>query len=165
MANYYRSLYKAEHTKSFFAKARNEMMLLVSENKIDTQTDFFKGIYSLHTFVMRNPDSYSDFSREFTTAIFNIQKKNPTQMTESEKKISYLTAEALGHIVINYSKTMQFLFSFVKKATKNKMDHASFIGLIAHLGNTDKKIQAEKEIKKAQEELYKISQHSGMSPC
>jgi len=163
--NLYRSLYVAEHTKSFFAKARNEMMRLAAENKIDTQSDFFKSMYSLHTLIMRNPDSYSDFSAGLAKAIFNIQKRNPKQLTESEKNISYMTAEAMGHIIINYSSAMRFLFGFAKRWTKNKINHASFIVFISHLGNLDKKIQAEREIKTAQEELYRLSSNSGMMPC
>ena len=161
---YYYSLYNAEHTKSFFAKARNELMCLVVDGKIDTQTDFFKSIYNLHTFIMRHPDAYSDFSREFTKALLNIKNTNNRLLTESEKKISYSTAEALGHIVINYSSFMRFLFAFTKRIEK-KMNHAGFISFLIHIGKAESKVKAEKEIRTAQAELYKISNHSPIIHC
>ena len=163
-AKRYHSLYKAEHTKSFFAKARNEMMCLAIEKKVDTNTDFFRRMYHLNTIIMRNPDEYADISRELTTTLLNIRSTKKQILTDEEKKISYLTAEALGHIVINYSVVMRLLFALTKRA-QSKMNHAKFISFLAHMARLDHKIKAEREIKKTQSELYRISNGRQLSPC
>ena len=163
LRKYYNSLYVAEKTKSYFAKTRNELMNMVIENKIDNKTIFFKNIYSLNTFFMRNPHAYSNISKELTTALLNIKKTNKVPLSEGEKKILQSTAEALGHIVINYSMLMKFLF-FSAKKVKTNMNHANFIIFLAHIGNIDRiinaereKINAEKKIEQTKNELYRLS--------
>lgn len=162
---YYFALYNAERTKSYFAKARNELMVLAMNNKIDTQSEYFVTLYSLNTLMMRNPNAYSILSKEFTKSLLTIKSKGAYGLTEGERKISYLTAQALGHIVINYSGFMRLLYKVIHATVDKNMDQANFIGFLIHIGHIENKIRAEQEIKTTREELFRLSETSGYIAC
>ena len=76
-----------------------------------------------------------------------------------------LTAQALGHIVINYSGFMRLLYKVIHATVDKNMDQANFIGFLIHIGHIENKIRAEQEIKTTREELFRLSETSGYIPC
>lgn len=158
--NYYYSLYKAEFTKSHFAKARNTLMNMAIENKIDANSGYFKMLYHLNTIIMRNPDYYEQISQELRDVIWDMNTYKTSSgihpLTPHEKEATKLTADALGHIAIEYSPLFKLLYKLRKKVD-NSMTTGSFITYMAKVFHERQKLQAEKEIKKLRQGLYKIA--------
>lgn len=154
----YHQLWKAERTKAYFAEARNTMLQFASEGKIDPHTSFFKRMYQLNTRVMRSPDSYQEISNALLTATLNSKGNNaPVVYSQEEKKISKLTADALGHIMIEYSLLMRIFFR-VLKATDKRITKSDLFVFWMKLNPGDKKsAELSKNLNKVKYDLLRES--------
>lgn len=159
----YTAKYKAEVTKSYFARARNEMMRMSIKNEIDANSPIFKELYHLNTVIMRCPDEYPQISAELMkiTALNNkkVKDKRELTLTNAEKKIIKITADALGHIIIEYNWILKMLFKSVNTKTE-KMHAWSFIMLIFgknEIRTEKEKIRAEEKINETKQNFYSIS--------
>lgn len=156
------TLLKAEQTKSYFAIARNEMMRMALENKIDANTDMFKMVYGLNTVIMKRPDEYPAISRELTSLVLNINQissKANHKFTQDERRILKFTADALSHIIIEYSSFLKFMFK-AKKITNRGLSKTGFLGFLIQVGIKERqKMEVIKEIKVAKAELYLKSEY------
>ncbi len=167
MRRHYSSLYRAERTKSHFAKARNEMMRMAVEKSIDISTNYYKALYHLNTVIMRNPDSYSEISKELEAAMMSLNTSHgdeevTLQLTENEKEISLLTANAFSHIVVDYSPFLRNLYRvgrFLIGSDYTK-DHLFFGTIIV---KEIEKRRAERKIKAAQSKLYQLSSNFALA--
>ena len=64
MANRFIHSHRTERTRARWAKARNLLMQLVAEGKLDVRSQTFRRLYHLQTFVLRRPDEYKEISSE-----------------------------------------------------------------------------------------------------
>jgi hypothetical protein len=161
--NYYQHLYKAETTKAYFANTRNEMMKMCIEKELDPSTDMFKQIYHLNTVIMRCPDEYPKISLElFRVTALNVKATKPAKeltLTESEKKIIKMTADSLGHIIIEYNWLLRYLFNSFKGKNRN-VSSWGFVMLLfgkENVNHEKEKVKVEQQIKETKKKLYDLS--------
>lgn len=173
------TLYKAEKTKAYFAIARYEMMQMVVEGTVDSKTDFFKTLYYMNTFVMRNPSSYAQISKSLSRSLRLLDELVPAKigtsstgqeevlvLNDSEKKISKLTAEAMSHIIIDYSPFTNTIYKFGKQVARQRIQISPVLFNISIFGGFLIKKNAEKQIKYVHDRLEQIAGMSSYTnPC
>ena len=125
---------RVERTRHHFAEARTKLLKMVRESKIDANSETFKTIYHINTYVMRRPDQYPEISRKVLRAIL-LSKKEGSLTSEAQdwdqetKEVVRETANALGLIVVDYSRILRIaawledrygLFTHLAKSLKNR---------------------------------------------
>ncbi len=172
VARKYQHLYRVEVTESHFANARNELMQLALQKKIDVNSFTFKYLYSFNTALMRRPDQFQKLSESMFKSIWrnsetnsneNIFKKEQEQWTPEVKRVFHLTADAIGYIVVEYSGFLRFVLKWLRRKDKS-LNHTHAVDFLLYISKQDRRaIEAEREMKEVQDELYKFSGASANS--
>ncbi|MFA7327814.1 MAG: hypothetical protein WC121_14190 [Candidatus Kapaibacterium sp.] len=166
---------KAKHkirltkTVSMFASARNNLLKLVYENKIDPNSVFFKSVYHMNTAFMRRPEQYLQISKELLSS-FGTQNNNPNvekssilvdfdKNSENYEAVLRVYAEfmnAVSHIAIEYSLPLRILMK-ISIGKDDELKHLNFlynsIKGLDFLKKIAKEYEEKKQFEKYQTEL------------
>ncbi len=118
----YQHLLIVEQTQAQFATVRQRLLRLVTEKKIDADSQTFKMIYHLCTVIMRRPEQYPQISavmREVLSSLNTTQSHNPIYVESrswSEEVIDVIEElnKSLGFFMIDYSYFWKILFRILK---------------------------------------------------
>lgn len=114
----------AERTRGVWAEARALLLDLVVQGKLNPRSETFRTFYGLHTFVMRRPDAFNDFSLQVAKALIHgsrerkpgwvgEQKEWPREMVQVLERMSTGTEMlAFGH-----KPGRQYLIMFALRIT------------------------------------------------
>jgi len=104
---------RVERTRRHFAETRNQLFKLAMQDKVDVNSFTFRGLYTLHTFIMRRTDRYPEISEMLRLSLMaearlDDSSKNPLSAesslwTKEVKNVVLGTAQGLGMLIIDYS--------------------------------------------------------------
>lgn len=154
---------RTERTIGSFAQARNNLMALALEDKIDINSSTFQSLYEINTFVMRRPDKYKEISFFLMKVIlekedckegkYSIEKESKNWSPEI-KIVVKETATAIGNLIFDYSPYLRLLFSIQQKLRQV----SNFIGFLDRI--KDKIMKNDPIISnfaKVKSEMYEIA--------
>lgn len=106
-----RHLARAERTRAYFGEARNFLMSLARQNKIDVNSATFTMFYQLHTFILRWPDRYKEISDALAETV-TTEQYSPLlaqAMSESDEwsvgigRVAQKTVRGFSLLIFSYS--------------------------------------------------------------
>ena len=121
----YEHLRKIEQTQGNFAEVRNELMRLAVSGEANARTDTFREIYQLNTAFMRRPDEYVDMSNALRRFMMSNEEtpsgktaieRESGQIDDATKKVALMTADALSHIVVDYSFILRNGYRYIRRS-------------------------------------------------
>ena len=157
-------LYRIDKTQSHFAEARNKLMDLAKSGEIDINSLTFQYFYYVNTAMMRRPDEYPQISNTLRSVLLSHSSSKGSYLSSesqywssSVKEMIRSTADALGHIVIDYSLILRSTYNFTKRSDPD-LTPAKMIMILRHLDEISrKKKQLKSEIQQARQELYSLA--------
>lgn len=127
---------RVEQTRGHFAGARNELLRVVRDGELSVDSETFRQIYGIQTFIMRRPDQYVEISEQLTRALWRhngeratwIDEEAPT-WTPRVRDVMSQTAQGIGLVIWNYSRIRRAIMNF-RKMTKDLAIPAALAGII-----------------------------------
>lgn len=110
---------RVEQTQRYFAEARNRLMDAAVRGEISVESQSFKKLYFINTFLMRRPDKYPQISTMLRDTLLKSDESiadNPLYMESMSwsaevKKAAIGTAYAMSFVIINYSWILRTVIS------------------------------------------------------
>jgi|ERR1035441_3994812 hypothetical protein len=111
---------RAENTREQFAFARNKLLKMAINKRINANELIFKDFYNLQTYIMRRPDLYPEISERLLIRIIqNLSKKDPRKNTKPYDINKY--SDEMKSVVIETVKGVDLIIfdhSFWRRAIR-----------------------------------------------
>lgn len=72
--SHFKRIARTEQTRTCWAEARNLLVLLMREGKLDPRSETFRTFYGVTTFVLRRPDQYEEIAAALAKAFLVMEK-------------------------------------------------------------------------------------------
>jgi hypothetical protein len=116
----YQHLLRVERTRAHFAQARNDLIGLVCQGKLDPNSRTFRLFYGIQTFILRRPDHYDLIGemlwQQFVSPAGSSQPsrlaEEPGTWSDDIKGIVMRTAQGFELLMTDYSVIRRKLASF-----------------------------------------------------
>lgn len=114
----------SERTRRQFAEARNRLVKLAVDRRVDVNSASFKYFYQINTAFMRRPDQYREISAAVAYSFLKPDSDSPSDeelLREAKdwspefKKVVRATADAMGYLLLDYSFFLRLMFRMEKK--------------------------------------------------
>lgn len=121
----YREVLSQKRIRGHFAVARDRLLKLATEKKLDIHSDTFQMLYTLYTAIMRNPERYAQLSerllklsldKDTHTGVGVITRESEfwdEELSQEIKSLVTYTAKGFQVIIVEYSPSIRGILTLL----------------------------------------------------